>query len=65
MQNRFIVDIFLLAGLDHLVRVKLLVDQMWAYHISKNHTISVDSVVDSAMLHHSMSTNNERKTTYL
>ena len=59
--NRFIVNSFCLAGLDHLIWGKWLTSQIWARYINKNHPISYDSLVDAAMLHHDASTNNEIK----
>ena len=64
-QNLLIVDSFFLASLHRLVRGEWLTAQMWACYINKNHTLSDLSIVDAAILHNSVSTNNETKTTYL
>ena len=64
MQNRFIVDSFCLAGLDRLVQVRWLTNQMWSRYVNKKHPLSDASLVDAAMLHHAVSTNNEIKITY-
>ena len=63
-QNRFIVDILLL-GLDHIVWGKWFTAQMWALYINKNCLISYAPLVDATMLHHSVSSNNEIKISYL
>ena len=52
MQNRFIVDIFCLAGLDRLVWGKWLTVQMWAHYINKKHPILYAYLFDAVMLHH-------------
>ena len=56
---------FCLADLERLVQGKWLVNQVWARYINKNNHISDASLVDAAMLHHSVSTNNIIKITYL
>ena len=60
--NRWNVDHFRLAGLDCLVLGKWLTDHMWGHCVNKNHTLSYSSLVDTAMLHHSVSNNNKIKT---
>ena len=64
-QNPFIFGSFLLAGLYRLVRSKWLTAQMCDRYINKNHHISDASFVDAVVLHHTVSTNNEIKITYL
>ena len=63
--NRFNVNSFCLAGLYYLVWGKWLTALMWPCYTNKNHTLSDASLVDTMMLHHAVSKNNEIKITYL
>ena len=64
IKNRFIVNSFCLAGLDRLVQGKWLAAHMWDRYINKNHPLLDVSLFDAAMLHNSMSANNEIQITY-